>query len=62
MAKAYADNLLTSSQVKDGNGNAVSAASLSRLLGSFKSQWQLQNINNNSASKNFQLFGNGVLK
>lgn len=60
-AKALVEGLLTSSQIKDGNGNAVSSSTLSRLLGSFLEQWEIQNKQENSASREFSLL-NGVLK
>lgn len=61
-AKAFADGLLTSSQIKDGNGNSVSSNRLSCLLGSYPIQFESQNKNKNSASKDFLLLKNGFLK
>lgn len=60
-AKALTEGLLTASQLKDGNGNSISSNTLSRLLGSFLEQWEVQNRNPKSASRNFSLL-NGVLK
>lgn len=61
-AQALAEGTITSSQVKDGNGNAMSSCTLSRLLGSYRHQWEIQNKQPNSATRNFHLLRNGVLK
>lgn len=61
-AKASVEGRLTASQLKDGSGNSVPTTTLSRLLGSFRQQWQLQGRLNTSAVKDFQLLKNGILK
>ncbi|MDY6154495.1 MAG: hypothetical protein SPI06_13920 [Terrisporobacter sp.] len=42
LAKANMDGITTATQVKDGEGNGQSNQTLSRLLGSLTSQWELQ--------------------
>ena len=42
LAKANTTGVTTASQAKDGEGNGQSLQTLSRLLGSFQSQWDLQ--------------------
>ena len=42
IAKANLFGVTTSAQLKDGEGNGQSSQSLSRLLGSLRSQWDLQ--------------------
>ena len=36
---AYLEHSLSSTQIKDGKGNAASVQTLSRLLGSYPYQW-----------------------
>ena len=50
IAKAVSieQGLLSSSQIKSGSGNSQSQQSLSRLLGSVQSQFELQNKTQNS--------------
>ena len=60
-SKALVEGLLTSSQIKDGNGNSVSSNTLSRLLGSFLEQWETQNRQEDSATRHFSIL-NGILK
>lgn len=55
LAKANLDGLTSSSQVKDGLGNGQSLQTLSRLLGSLHSQFDLQERKSWSASKDFML-------
>ena len=62
LSKALVDGKLTSSQLKDGNGNSLPNTTLSRLLGRIKQQWQTQCKTPNSVTKNFKLFGTGVLQ
>ena len=64
IAKAVSieQGLLSSSQIKSGSGNSQSQQSLSRLLGSVQSQFELQNKTQNSASRNMFLLQNGVIK
>lgn len=54
--------LSTASMVKDGEGNTQSAQTLSRLLGSLQSQWELQERQPDSATRDFTLLKPGVLK
>lgn len=54
--------LSTASMVKDGEGNTQSAQTLSRLLGSLQSQWELQERQPDSATNEFTLLKPGVLK
>lgn len=51
-AKANYQGLTTASQVKDGEGNGQSMYTLSRLLGSLHSQWDLQERAGDSATRN----------
>ena len=55
IAKANLYGLTTSSQTKDGAGNGQSMYTLSRLLGSLQSQFELQEKQPWSASKDFIL-------
>ena len=48
--------------VKDGEGNTQSAQTLSRLLGSLQSQWEIQERQPDSATRDFTLLKPGVLK
>lgn len=61
LAKANMVGITTSTQVKDGEGNGQSNQTLSRLLGSWFSQCELQEKNANSASHSFQLLNNTKL-
>ena len=54
--------LSTASMVKDGEGNTQSAQTLSRLLGSLQSQWEIQERQPDSATNEFTLLKPGVLK
>ena len=54
-AKAYLDGVTSTSQVKDSQGNGQSTQTLSRLLGSFNSQYELQERNADSASRGFSI-------
>ena len=55
MARANMYGLTTSVQVKDSEGNGQGLQTLSRLLGSYQSQFDLLERNSNSASKDFML-------
>lgn len=55
LAKANMDGTTTATQVKDGEGNGQSNQTLSRLLGSLTSQWELQERQKDSISHSFQL-------
>lgn len=55
LAKANMDGITTATQVKDGEGNGQSSQTLSRLLGSLTSQWELQERQKDSISNSFQL-------
>lgn len=55
MARANMSGLTTSVQVKDSEGNGQGLQTLSRLLGSYQSQFDLLERNSNSASKDFIL-------
>ena len=55
LAKANMDGITTATQVKDGEGNGQSNQTLSRLLGSLMSQWELQERQKDSISNSFQL-------
>lgn len=55
LAKANMDGITTATQVKDGEGNGQSNQTLSRLLGSLTSQWELQERQEDSISHSFQL-------
>lgn len=55
LAKANMDGITTATQVKDGEGNGQSNQTLSRLLGSLTSQWELQERQKDSISHSFQL-------
>ena len=55
IAKANMQGLTTSTQVKDGAGNGQSQQTLSRLLGSLQSQFELQERNADSVTKHFIL-------
>lgn len=55
LAKANMDGITTATQVKDGEGNGQSNQTLSRLLGSLTSQWELQERQKDSISNSFQL-------
>lgn len=61
LAKSNLEGITTATQVKDGEGNSQSNQTLSRLLGSFHSQWELQEKWSNSASKSFQLLTNSEI-
>lgn len=52
LAKGNIFGVTTASQVKNGEGNDQSLQSLSRLLGSYRSQWYLQETKPDSATKN----------
>ena len=54
-AIAIEQGLFSSSQIKSGSGNSQSQQSLSRLLGSMQSQWELQNRKDNSATKGIMI-------
>jgi hypothetical protein len=54
-AQAMAKGLTTAAQVKNSSQAGHSLSSLSRLLGSFGSQWELENDSEDSASKNHSL-------
>ena len=54
-AFAYIRDLATSSVVKDGSGNALSADSLSKLGASYHSQWLDQNSKEDSATKHYMI-------
>ena len=63
LAKANMEGLTTATQVKDGEGNGQSNQTLSRLLGSLQSQWELQERQKDSASNSLQLLTtNGLLE
>ncbi len=55
LAKANMDGITTATQVKDGEGHGQSNQTLSRLLGSLTSQWELQERQKDSISNSFQL-------
>lgn len=61
-AKASVLGVTNSSQVKDSEGNGQSLSTLSRLLGSFRSQWDILNNVTNSATKDCLLFTPGLLE
>ena len=52
---AYVRNLATASVIKDGNGNSLSADSLSKLGSSYRTQWVEQNKRFDSATKDYIL-------
>ena len=52
---AYIRNLATASIVKDGNGNSLSADSLSKLGSAYRTQWVEQNKKYDSASRDYIL-------
>lgn len=54
-AQAMAKGLTTAAQVKNSSQAGHSLSSLSRLLGSFGSQWELENDSEDSASKHHSL-------
>lgn len=56
--EASIQGLLTSTLVKNGEGNAQSSCSLSRLLGSYRSQWEILNKKENSSTKNYSIITN----
>lgn len=62
-AKALVTGKLTSSQILDGEGNALSSSALSRLLNSllYQVEVQIKQIEN-SAAKEFSLWKQGVYK
>lgn len=60
-ARADVDGTTTSTQVKNGEGNAYSNQTFSRLLGTFYGQFELQEKNEDSATRNFQLLTNSKL-
>lgn len=55
LAKANMDGITTATQVKNGEGKGQSNQTLSRLLGSLTSQWELQERQKDSISNSFQL-------
>lgn len=55
LAKSNMDGITTATQVKDGEGHGQSNQTLSRLLGSLTSQWELQERQKDSISNSFQL-------
>jgi len=50
---AYIRDLATASVIKDGNGNSLSADSLSKLGASYRTQWVEQNKKYNSATRDY---------
>lgn len=52
---AHLEHSLSSTQIKDGKGNAASVQTLSRLLGSYPYQWNDQS--KIGAAQNFSIFG-----
>lgn len=60
-ATAAINGLATSLQVKDGEGNAQSVTTLSRLLGSFRTQWEVQGKENKGVSQ-FSILKNNIFK
>lgn len=61
--KAVQSGLTSGSQVKNGEGSSQSMFALSRLLGSFHSQWRTQNRQLNSATRDCLLLNvDGLLK
>lgn len=58
LAKSNLDGIITSTQVKDSEGNGQSNQTLSRLLGSVVSQFELQENSKNSITNSFQLLTN----
>lgn len=58
LAKANLEGITTATQVKDSEGNGQSNQTLSRLLGSLQSQWELQEKNEDSVSNSLQLLTN----
>ena len=61
-ANAQVTGRLTSSQILDGEGNALASSSLSRLVNSLPYQVVKQALAENSAAKNFLLWSPGVYK
>lgn len=61
-ANAQITGRLTSSQILDGEGNALASSSLSRLVNSLPYQIVKQVLTKNSAAKNFLLWNPGVYK
>ena len=59
-AYAYIRDLATSSVIKDGNGNSLSADSLSKLGAAYRTQWVEQNKKDNSATKHYMLFDSNL--
>lgn len=57
IAKAGMNNMLTASRVKDGDGNSVGNQGLSRIVDNYNNQFNRQNKTEQSASKDFSLFG-----
>lgn len=57
-AKANLEGLTTASQVQDSEGNGLGNQTLSRLLGSFHSQWDLQEKREDSISNHFIILNN----
>lgn len=61
-AKALVTGRLTSSQILDGEGNALASSALSRLVNSLDYQVEVQVKQPDSASKEFTLWKEGVYK
>ncbi len=60
-AKAITDGLITASTVKDSLGNSQSVVTLSRLLGSFRTQWD-QQVKKNPTARNLLILDNNLFK
>ena len=56
---AYLEHSLSATQINDGQGNAVSTQTLSRSLGSYPYQWNVQS--KKGAAQNFSIFGSTFL-
>lgn len=62
LAKALYTGRITSSQVRDGSGNALPSTSLSRLLGNILQQYYTKGLTVDSVVNNVALFKPGVLQ
>ena len=56
---AYLEHSLSATQINDGKGNAVSTQTLSRSLGSYPYQWNVQS--KKGAAQDFSIFGSTFL-
>lgn len=61
-AKANLQGITTAVQVKDSQGKSQSLQTLSRLMGSYRTQWVLQEQTDQSATNRMSIFDPGLLE